>query len=263
MSMHRYLFPMTAAAALVLAGAVSAAPYFQENFESATVGDDAPAGFIESPDANWTVVDTDPIAGTKSYRSENTDDGLIYALFNVPELGGPAATAKDFSFTATIRPINNNSSSGSINFGLIALANFDRSDAYYARVIGGGEMRFGTITGGNQTVEGGQDDQGNFSLGSDYLFTVTGTYFDSNADTINDSLTLFFNIEGPNFSGDGVSITYSTVKEGNYFGFASSEGGTRNVIFEVDDVKVSPIPEPASAALLALGGFMIVRRRRR
>jgi hypothetical protein len=263
-SLRQFTAMILVAVASMMLGQLTAGaatlPY-SEGFEAATVGNDAPAGFSESADDAWSVVDSDPITGTKSYATDTVGQAsqtvTNRTMFQVPELGGPAATAKDFIYTVVFRFDSGTTiGSGSINLALLALTDANGSNGYTGRLLGSAAAR---IFDGGSPISGGDVDQGAFSIGEDYTVTLTGTY------NASDELELYLFVNGTGITGTGVSGTDVSPSANSYFGISVSAGSSATTIRSVhasfDDLSIL-VPEPASIAMVGLGVLAVVRRRR-
>ncbi len=258
----RIAMPMMVVAALALASSLHAAslPYL-ETFEAAADGNAVPAGFTETNDTVWSVISTGAINGSKSYHAEAgaaadaPGGGTALVDFN-GSLGGPAAAASDFAISVTFRP-QNVTGSGSVNLGLRALVDAAGNDGYYARILGTGSLRLQKLnsSGGGFDFLGTNDtDQGGFSSGTEYTLSLTGTYNASN------QLELFMNVTGGSFTGVGLSAVDASPSANTYVGLRVAAGGNRQVVGDFDDLAVD-VPEPATLALLGLGGLLMLKRR--
>lgn len=275
---HTLFSPRQLAAMALITGAASipvgpahAAIVFSEDFESASPGNAAPAGWVESVDDALSVEDVDPVSGNQHYKIAVGTSGVTSSARSLVDtsnaIGGSVDTAQDFVISLTVRP-ETVTPSGSVNFGVLFLTDSAGFDGYYARVLGTGSLRLFEVNGtGDTSALTSESDQGGFSAGTEYLFTITGTYSDSNNDTVNDQLTIDFTITGGNFTGVGVSATDSAnIRSNDNVGFRATASGSRNAILDLDDLIIdSPsvvIPEPASLVLLGLGTALIAGRRR-
>jgi hypothetical protein len=121
-------------------------------------------------------------------------------------------------------------------------------------------IRIVEIASGTGTVTT-QVDQGTVSIGNVYTMTLTGTYADTNADTIKD-LILSLTVTGTGMSGTPVTWTDTAgVKTGTYFGFRNRTASTD---INVDFDNLSVVPEPSTYALVAGGiAFLAFLRRRK
>ena len=248
-------------------------PYF-ENFDDDPVGTLPPSelapelgAFVESADSAWTVI-SDGIDG-QSYRNvfttDNTPTSTGINFSGV--LGGPADTAQSFTLSIDFRFNGGTSANSTVGLGFLGSSNafnpgyfVDLNYAQGGSMTPAGQLRF-VENGG---IISGAIDAGTPTIGVVYKLTLSGLYVDSNGDEINDRLDLTASISGgTDSSALSGTITFNdpTPQAGTWFGIRNRNNvGDLNVDF--DNFSVAAVPEPASAALVLLGGVSLIFRRR-
>lgn len=241
------------------------APYL-ENFDDETVGATAPSeGAPESGSFSvvtsglWAVQAGDVNGGLgNSYRNAYIADNTVsLALIDFAgSFGGTPATANDFTVSTDIR--FNTGTLGNATAGIGFLMN-SSGTGYFVDVTPSGLLRI--IEGGTVVSS---DQRGVMNLDAAYTMTLTGTYVDSNADTVKDQLNISVSVAGPGMSSTAVTFNDTSISSTNsHFGFRNRNNASDlNVSF--DNFNVSVVPEPGSSLLFiaGAGAAAFVRRRK-
>ena len=208
-----------------------------------------------SPSADGWVVNLDSGDGTKNgeFNGDSATNG-----------GGSAAGAGNAAWALYANSENNASATftlagGALSVGQIASLDFDNGWIDSPFIVGVYFLNGGTEVL-NFTFTGGET---NYAL-SDGTTTDTGIGF--TADGFNLAVTLTalgsysLNVDGNVFAGtlNNGQTSFDQIRVRNS---SAGEGVERNVFF--NNLSVTQVPEPSSSALLALGGFALVVRRRR
>lgn len=246
---HKVLGMAVLAAALALGAATAhgsvITPYV--NDFSTSVGD-----FTATTGAQWTLT------GTGTYKNRTTSADLaMSSVVDVSDLGGPAATADDFTLTTSF--IIRSYVGANTTFGFAALGNSTALSSFYlADVQGNGTMRLYRInSGGNTALTSTTFAGGTLQTGVEYTLTLDGTYNDLG------DLTLDLLLSSPTLSTSiNSTLLAANVYQGRYFGLRDRSSGAGSRL-DVDFLGLSIVPEPATLALLGLGAAATVALRRR
>lgn len=260
-----------AGVSMLLLAAVAApaavTPYVQD-FDSIAGGGSLPDAIIGSASGatlnTWQVF----VDGSSNHWYQNTlTTGKGFSSLQFADLGGTVAPSKEFYASAVVDPV---SVPNAVNYtaGIRFLADTATStdNSFVADLnIGSnaGRMRIVEFTGSSagvypSTAQASQPLVPNFDLSKTYLLEVAGSYDVTNA------LTVTFKVSEVGNPANFQSYTYSadaTPRTGQYFGLYDSMGsGGGTMVVNYDNLTV--LPEPATMALLALGGLALIRRRR-
>lgn len=256
-----------ALAPLAHAGQIDVASYFNDFTSGA---DDF---FTSKPAAGAWVLDTSG-SGAFGHDDDGGVTGAYVASLQHTLLGGPAASALDFTFAATVAYTATGVATGNtLGVGFLnSSSNLSPTTGYWLYIRGvqsGGPSIFlmrnnvAVATAGSATAE-----LRDF-YGDTFSYSIEGTYIDdSGADGIKDSLSLsvtFTNVT------ENLSFSLSYIDDapllGNHFGMrADDQSGSYGLGAQWDSFALSAVPEPSSAAALAASlslGFATLRRRRR
>lgn len=219
-------------------------PFPYENDFSSSVAD-----FHETTDAQWTRN-----SATSQYVNTISVASLASsANVRVAELGGAPASATNFEVSTQFRATANVSGS---SVGLILLADSAASAGYLVDLSKSGTFRILELgTGG--VSDSSLTPWGNFVDERLYGIVVTGEYESG-------TLTLFATLselEGPLRSVTR-EVVDTTPQQGAYFGLRNRTGSGTTPTLSASFDYLNIIPEPASLALLAAGGLMMMPRRR-
>jgi hypothetical protein len=211
--------------------------------------------FVETPAASWT-----PNAAAGVYNNTITaGDTPASLLIPITDLGGPAATAKDFQVSTTFRI---NSIVGTqTTVGIAALAGdnnaTDANNPYYlADVQQLGRLRLFQIASSNTSFREVTFPGAQLLPDVDYTLKLDGTYTDAGA------IDLVLTLVTPT-GAFSISATDTTPLEGTFFGLRDRTTGATGRL-NVDFTDFAVVPEPATLGLLLpLGALCLARRRRR
>lgn len=253
-------------AALIGAGPASAAvvaPYSNDFTSSASDFTLSTAG------GGWTL-DT---AGTGTIgHSDNTAGTSFTAAVQVTNLGGPVASASDFTVSGVY--IADTASGTSSYVSIVALAGQasfpSKSSQYLVEhmvAVSSGNPSFRLVKDA-ETSEvlgsaGGSSSELRDMFDVPIRVTLSGTYVDTNSDGIKDSLDL---VATWTRLDTDVLLATITVQDtspyaGQYFGIRDSNANSATMTVAWDSFSV--VPEPAGAvSLLVLGGMLLRRRGR-
>ena len=212
--------------------------------------------FTTSGTTTWAVS-----GGTLNHS--HTAGGNWTALADFPALGGAAATASDFAFTAKVAAANAN---GTNTYVSLAALGTTATNGYQFRIqgaVGGANngitiVRSGTVVAG----AGGTSVQLRNQLNVPFEIVVSGTYTDTNADTIKDALQLSYALYRRDTNALLGTATYldTAPLTGTRVGFYDNNANTEAFNIAWNDITV--VPEPASLSALLVGGLALLRRRR-
>jgi hypothetical protein len=263
------------AAVFPTAGFAVNIPY-TEDFDDEILGATTPSepapesGVFSTSGGTWSVVGGDDAISGQSYNVINGSGNQSYgaSIDFSGVLGGPPATASDFTFSSEIKfnlgttAVGGGSSAVFAGLGFLG-ASSTFGSGYFVDINGSsGAIRF--VRNGSATTDTGSFmDAGDVSIDTVYTLTITGVYIDTNSDDVKDALQLFATVSGGELSGT-ISLTDFEPATGNRFGYRlrnSTSGADGNVTF---DNFVLTIPEPSTVAVLfgGLGAMGLIRRRR-
>lgn len=197
---------------------------------------------------------------TKSSQTAGNAEGL--AGIEVSNLG--SATNADFTYTTqgTLDAPASGTTDTLSRFGVRFLADSATGDAnsYFVDVrLSDGVVRLIEFTGSSAasvgTVTGSP--LGTVTAGETLDFTVAATYAGSTP-------TFAINVSDGTSTAN-IAFTDTSARTGQFFGYRGSttSGSSTGTRLQVDYDNFQIIPEPASLALLGLGGLMLLPRRQR
>lgn len=251
----------------VVSAPAATIPY-TENFNDDPVGTAAPSEpfpesgtFVETTDSQWSVVAG--TAGNNYYRNSFTPDNTVSrAMIDFAgSLGGTVSTASNFAFSGQL--IFRTGTVGSSTSGLAYLLNSAGDRGYLADLdFTSGNLRFVRLAATN-TVQSSNFRATGFQLDTLYTISVTGTYVDTNSDTIRDALNLTLNVIGAGLSGSAINFTDNAPYTNTLFGLRDRTNAS-NLVVDWDSMTVS-VPEPGTASFCILAGLgaLTLRRRRK
>ena len=248
----RLLGAATLLTAVGAAGSASAAVVSVPYSNDFTAGED----FTESPASVWSL---DTSAGTYTYTSEFSTGR---ATLTADGLGG-TVDPSDFTATTSFSVSDSSDNSNADTNGLLLLGEdedpgeyilVDFSSRSLLRIINIGGPGNGSLVNTSQNTSG---DGVTFAENQSFTLSVDGTYDAVGNLSLSASVT------------DGVNTSTLTASDlvlgGNYdgagFGLRSRFGAGGGEVTAAYD-SFSVVPEPASFALLGLGGFCLMTRRR-
>ena len=264
--------------------------------ENGTFALDSVAGLnpdnIASSFATWDVVSGNPdLNGTNQYqhsvsvetdgnntvglRSEAYINGTGFANVNTSP-GGSFEVSYDFQ----IQDVDNNNSQTILRFDVLAASGGTSSNGYLVNwQLTGGTPGDLSISGGNSTT-GGNDSTDTLTIVEDAddgtdenvpggIGTGTTTYsmlIEGAFDDVTGDLSLTATLSDSNSNSISETLTDTNPLTGQFFGFrhdifnASNDPDAASLTVNYDNLEI--IPEPASLALMGLGGLFLAHRRR-
>ncbi len=254
-----------------LTTAASAVPYtYSEDFESTPVGTNLPAGFNEN-NGEWDVAALAYAGGTNAARSVNGVAGLEIASYTGDSDNGiPASNWVDYTVTGLIGAETYTDASSSLFAGNLARLQSDGS---------GYGFRVGALAGSAPQLIRLTDTGGVAVLSSSTQSTTTMDAMERFAYTfsvINDDANSEIDLSISITTESGTGITLSTATSVAYsdataitgpgvFALLAQNNAAR--FWSYDDIQITgdavAVPEPASVALIGLGGVCLLGRRRR
>jgi hypothetical protein len=243
-------------AAIGWTGAAGAAVMpFSDNFDADTVGATTIPNFTTGGTAIYSIVQQSG-ADNALQGASNTNSGSEAISFS-NAAGNPVTLTSDARLTGLVN--GGTGAAANFGFGLFGgTADFSTGSQY--RVLLGTIGTVGTLS----IVRNGTNVTGTISgsaltiaAGTDYTLSVTATPSANN--------TLAFHAT----ASDGTRTTVfdyidSAPLTGTFFGYrtATAAAGTSETV-QYDNFSATLTPEPASLALIGLGGLALLRRRRR
>ncbi|MGB1258969.1 MAG: PEP-CTERM sorting domain-containing protein [Akkermansiaceae bacterium] len=205
---------------------------------------------------NATGTSSSVISGLPVFESE-TETGLAGSnrfIDNIANISHSAFTGQ-FNLTGTSAPthtLNLTNTSGFIYFDL-GTYNGETSLEVMADL-------FERSTNGNYTIGVELHRRNGFTAAQETDVASTGTLLGD----LDLAATSFGGVGNQPFQtvSNNIDLTALSLTTGDqlYLKFSNSEGATQAVI---DNINVSAVPEPSSAALLGLGGLALILRRRK
>ena len=265
--MNRFLTaPLTAVACLGFTGAAAAVPFtFTEDWESVTAPSDAlPAGWEETRgDFDVTF---EPRHGSNAARIVGNGP------FN-PELAtytGDSAEGIDSSlwqdYNVTFEFGADQARTDTSLYGGVIARQQDDGSAYGVRVIGddGVRVQLIRITPGGSGIDTLQTSGGTSTFGSGEVIDVTFSVVNDEDNNEIDLATAFTTDDGVT-RGTTFSIDFSDPEAITGPGSFGLIANAPNFGYTWDDIVITgdAVPEPASLALVGLGGAMLLGRRRK
>jgi hypothetical protein len=224
---------------------------------------------LSTAGGGWTL-DT---SGSGTLNHTNATSGtLSSAALEVTNLGGPVATASNFTITGVYSV--SAAAGTSTNVAVSALASnsgFSTGSNQYVlqhfAAVSGSNPSFKLVKGATSSTTLGSDGDSSNEL-RDLLdvsiqVALAGTYVDTDSDNINDRLDLVatWTRLDTNTMLATISAQDTSPYTGQYFGLRDSNGN--NVTMTVAWDSFSLVPEPAGMAGVMLAGAVLLRRSRR
>lgn len=243
-----------------------------EGFDDDPVGNTAPAeqgdSWIESPDADWSVMDSGGedhvyrgIVVNNSTGYQNVQSRSALPVTDV--VGGEFSVTSEFTLADLVTSDEDDRLRTSLAMlcdnsdftGAVVQATFFFLDEFNNYT---GQVQLAEVDGSNTIVRSG--DALTVSVGTTYSWTVTGSYAGGLLN-VHASLT-----DGTDtVAAEIVDATY-TASSAQYFGFQddiSRQGGSSPTTLAVDHDDYTVVPEPATLSLIAAVGLVFLRKRAR
>ncbi len=247
---------------LLLAPVTAAAMCFAGTASAAVIGDSWDFGTDPGKDnlSDFTVTGTGSLQPDAArLQTSSTSFTTIQALTQFTDLGNGAN--QDFVIQSTFTPVQSLWSQDFERVGLVGLADAATGHSTgIAAVLHRGTSNSPVLLfrdGINGTTRTSQAWTGNFGNGETYTASLKGTY--SGTD-----VTLAFTLTDSDSHSQTLTETFTVAsRDGQYFGFGARGNAfaptSSDLIVDFDTFAV--IPEPASLALMGLGGLLMLGRR--
>jgi hypothetical protein len=269
--MHKSLATLTAAGlSLGLTAQASAVAFtYSEDFQSSPVGDSLPAGYVENSgdfdivNESWTVSDR-----VVQIISDGTSGLENAAYTGQSNEGVDSSEWLDYNVSVRMGTDNWSDSTTSSLWGGMVVRLQDNGEAYGFRIWRGTiELFRVTDTGAISSLSTPPSSTG--TIDSDEEIDVTFSVVNN---AITDAVDLSVTMITDNGSGPGTGVTRTETASIDFTNPAVVDGpgsfafitnsATRGWTWDDVTITGSAIPEPASLALVGLGGLAMLGRRR-